>query len=131
MLIGGTMMSKLANRETVKAKIHKKNNNNGVDALEDKKIEEIDEVDLNHSFSEYQELNAEQVKIADWLEKLKFRKQLVGGINEYDVWKKIVELNAMYEDALKTERLRCSILIDYYKNSSTKEREGRESEEVV
>lgn len=131
MLIGGTMMSKLANRETVKAKIHKKNNNNGVDELEDKKIEEIDEVDLNHSFSEYQELNAEQVKIADWLEKLKFRKQLVGGINEYDVWKKIVELNAMYEDALKTERLRCSILIDYYKNSSTKEREGRESEEVV
>ncbi len=78
--------------------------------------------EIEESYSANQELNLEQKRIAQWLEKLKFRKQVVGGINEYDVWKKMIELNAMYEQALKAERMRCDIIIDHYKNLiSTKE----------
>ena len=32
-------------------------------------------------------LSYEQQEIAQWLQKVKFRKQMVGGLNEEDVWK--------------------------------------------
>lgn len=67
------------------------------------------------NFYDFKELNPEQEEIADWLGNLRFRKQLVGGISEYDVWKKIIELNAMYEEALKAEHIRCDAIIDHQK----------------
>lgn len=79
----------------------------------------------NNLFSQYHELSPGQEKIAQWLENLKFRKQLVGGVSEYDVWKKIIELNAMYEDVLKEERIRCNAIIDEYKNTNMN-KEGKE-----
>lgn len=87
------------------------------------------ENEMKDNYSAYQELNPEQRKIAEWLEKLKFRKQIIGGISEYDVWKKMIELNAMYEEALNAERIRCDVITDYYKSAISlkevdKEREG-------
>ena len=38
-------------------------------------------------------LNSEQKTIVEWLKKVRFRKQLFGGVSEQDVWKKIDELN--------------------------------------
>lgn len=60
-------------------------------------------------------LNLEQMKIAKWLKKLRFRKKFLGGVSELDVWKKIGELNAMYEAALTAERVRYDALIEHYK----------------
>ena len=56
-------------------------------------------------------LKPEQEKIIDWLEKVKFQKKFIGGVDEQDVWKKIHELNEMYEAALKAERIRYDILL--------------------
>lgn len=57
-------------------------------------------------------LSREQQKIAKWLKKLKFHKGLFGGVREQEVWKRMNELNAMYEVALAAERARCDALIE-------------------
>ena len=57
-------------------------------------------------------LSREQLKISRWLKKLKFRKVLFGGVSEQDVWKRMNELNSMYEVALAAERARCDALIE-------------------
>jgi len=68
------------------------------------------------TFKERQ-FNPEQKVIAQWLEDVRFQKQYFGGISEEDVWKKIGELNAMYEEALKVERVRYDILLEHYKRN--------------
>ncbi len=57
-------------------------------------------------------LNREQLQIINWLKEVRFRKQLFGGVNEQDVWKKIEKLNEMYEAALKAERIRYDVLLE-------------------
>lgn len=57
-------------------------------------------------------LSREQLKISRWLKKLKFRRVLFGGVSEQDVWKRMNELNSMYEVALAAERARCDALIE-------------------
>ena len=42
---------------------------------------------------------------------MKFKKKVVGGLDPQDVWKKIEELNAMYEEAILAERVRCNLVI--------------------
>lgn len=64
-----------------------------------------------------QELNREQKRIAEWLEKLCFRKQFIGGVSEEDVWKKIDELNIMYKAALNAERIRYDTMIEHYRKN--------------
>ncbi len=54
---------------------------------------------------------AEQERIAEWLRQVRFRPVLFGGVEESDVWKKISELNAMYETALVAERARYDALL--------------------
>ena len=49
--------------------------------------------------------------ISYFLAKLKFRKQVFGGVRETDVWKKIGELNDMYRQALIAERARYDALL--------------------
>lgn len=68
------------------------------------------EIDLD-----FQVLNLEQEEIINWLEKVKFSKQLLGGVNEQDVWKKINELNEMYQAALRAERIRYDALLEEQK----------------
>lgn len=62
-------------------------------------------------------MNSEELIIFNWLEKLSFEKQILGGIKENDVWKKIIKLNSLYEDAIKAERMRCDVLIEHYKKA--------------
>ena len=50
-------------------------------------------------------------EISRFLQKIKFRKQIFGGVSEKDVWTKIGELNEMYRQALLAERIRCDTLI--------------------
>lgn len=56
-------------------------------------------------------VNHEQVKIAEWLSNVRFRKQFIGGVSEQDVWEKIEQLNEMYEKALSAERARYDALL--------------------
>lgn len=57
-------------------------------------------------------------EIEEWLENVRFRKQFFGGVSEQDVWKKISELNEMYEAALKAERIRYDTLLEHYRKES-------------
>ena len=45
-----------------------------------------------------------QSEIEAWLKRVKFKKRLFGGVDEADVWRKIEELNALYEKLLLLER---------------------------
>ena len=64
-------------------------------------------------------LNQEQLSIINWLKTVKFRKQIIGGVNQEDVWKKIHQLNEMYEAALRAERIRYDLLLNKEKTNST------------
>lgn len=68
-----------------------------------------------------QMLNHEQKRIAQWLKKVRFRRQMFGGVSEQDVWKKIDELNRMYEAALSAERARYDALLEAKPRSSAPE----------
>ncbi len=57
-------------------------------------------------------MSREQRRIAEYLKQVKFRKQLFGGVSERDVWKKIGELNEMFNAALVAERARYDALLE-------------------
>lgn len=61
-------------------------------------------------------LNHEQAKLQAWLRQVKFKKVTFGGVSEADVWKKIGELNALYEAALSAERARYDALLERQKS---------------
>ena len=63
----------------------------------------------------------QEEKIKGFLQKVKFRKQIFGGVSEKDVWKKIGELNEMYRQALLAERTRCDALIAEHDRNKTGE----------
>lgn len=56
-------------------------------------------------------LNHEQERIQKWLKQVRFKKTFIGGVDEADLWKKIGELNSMYEAALSAERARFDALL--------------------
>ena len=56
-------------------------------------------------------LNHEQERIQKWLKQVRFKKTLFGGVDEADLWKKISELNTLYEAALSAERARYDALL--------------------
>jgi len=63
-------------------------------------------------------------KIADWLDKVSFRKQFFGGLSETDVWKKINELDQMYQAALDAERIRYDTMIEHYRKTGENPQDG-------
>ena len=65
-----------------------------------------------------QQVSGEWQAITDWLNKVKFRRQLFGGLEERSVWNKIKELNMLYEDALRAERIRYDTLLEEYRQRS-------------
>lgn len=65
-------------------------------------------------------MNHEQKKIAEWMTKVRFRKKILGGVDEQDVWQKIEELNRMYEAALSAERARYDALLHEQRRTSSK-----------
>ncbi len=56
------------------------------------------------------DISAEENTILEWINSIKFKKRLFGGIDESDVWKKIDELNTLYEKLLIAERSKCITL---------------------
>lgn len=56
-------------------------------------------------------LNHEQEHIREWLKQVHFKKAFFGGVDEADLWKKIAELNSLYEAALSAERARYDALL--------------------
>lgn len=68
--------------------------------------------------TEKEPLNHEQQKIFRWLKTVKFRRMVLGGVDERDVWKRLEELNAMYEAALGAERARYDALIEHHAESA-------------
>lgn len=56
-------------------------------------------------------LNHEQERIQKWLKQVRFKKAFFGGVDEADLWKKIAELDSMYEAALSAERARYDALL--------------------
>ena len=50
-------------------------------------------------------------RISSWLGQVKFRKRILGGVDEGDVWEKIRLLNDMYKEAWIAERARYDALL--------------------
>lgn len=78
-----------------------------------------------------QSLNHAHAAIGSWLKQVRFRRCLFGGVSEPDVWKKIGELNTMYEAALSAERARYDALLEAARADHTagREKSGDESDE--
>ena len=55
-------------------------------------------------------VSAERRDINAYLQKLKFKKSIYG-VDEQDIWKKLTELNKLYEAELRAERLRYDTLL--------------------
>ncbi|MCD8396280.1 MAG: hypothetical protein LUD12_03690 [Lachnospiraceae bacterium] len=66
-------------------------------------------------------VNTEHQKMLDWLKTVKFRKTLVGGVREEDVWRKLEELNRLYEGALVAERAAAEARFHDYADSAESE----------
>ena len=65
-------------------------------------------------------LNQEQQRLRDWYKNVKFKKTTFGGIDEVNLWKKLEELNEIYESSLSAERARYDALIKSYNASARK-----------
>lgn len=62
-------------------------------------------------------LNHEQEKLRQWFQEVKFRKVLFGGVDEIQIWKKLEELNQIYETSLSAERARYDALLADHQRS--------------
>ena len=60
-------------------------------------------------------LSREEREIYEWLQNTTFQKSFFGGVDESDVWKKIQELNQLYEKALIVEKKRYETLHRAYR----------------
>lgn len=83
-------------------------------------------------------LNHEQEKLRQWFQEVKFRKVLFGGVDEIQLWKKLEELNQIYEISLSAERARydalladhqksCNAVIRKYKKLAESRNTGRDA----
>ena len=52
------------------------------------------------------DIGAEESAVLTWVNGVKFKKKRFGGVDETDVWRKIGELNRLYEKLLIAERSR-------------------------
>lgn len=75
-------------------------------------------------FAATETLNQEHRKMLGWLRGVRFRRVLFGGVDEADVWRKIGELNALYEAALRAERAMYDALLETGAAPRRREDEG-------
>lgn len=87
----------------------------------------LSESNRNNS-AENQVLNHEYEKLQNWFQTVKFRKVLFGGVDEVQLWKKLEELNKLYEAAVSAERARYDALIGEYKKKADTWKSGYEEE---
>ena len=71
--------------------------------------------------SDIRGINHEHERLIQWLKTVKFRKVLIGGVDEVQLWKKLEELNQLYEAAISAERARYDALIRVYTESCESE----------
>ena len=64
-------------------------------------------------------ISREQQEILEWLRKVKFRKKLLGGVDEVQLWKKLEELYGLYANAIRAERARYDALLANGKTSQS------------
>ena len=76
-----------------------------------KDVVKHDEVRKGSDIETAAPINHAQERIKKWLKLVRFKKTLFGGVDEADVWKKIAELNSLYEAALSGERARYDALL--------------------
>ncbi len=51
-------------------------------------------------------IDSVQAEIHEWINNVKFKRKLFGGVDEADVWKKFRELNSLYEKLIVAERMK-------------------------
>ena len=68
-------------------------------------------------FLQTEALNHEHEKLKEWFRTVRFRKVVFGGVDEIHLWKKLEELNQIYETSLSAERARYDALIAYHQKS--------------
>ena len=57
-------------------------------------------------------ISPEQEAVIQWFRTVKFRKNPLGGVDEAAMWKKLEELYALYEAAIRAERTRYNVLLE-------------------
>lgn len=62
-------------------------------------------------------VNYEHEALIEWFRTVKFRRVLIGGLDERHVWKKMEELNSFYEAAIRAERARYDALLGEYQKA--------------
>ena len=73
-------------------------------------------------------LSPEQQELVQWLQSVKFKPAILGGVDESDVWKKLEQLNRLYEAALVAERARYNALMAaYVQNTNAKIEQYRQA----
>ena len=60
----------------------------------------------------------------EWYRKVKFRKNLLGGVDEVQMWKKLEELYGLYENAIRAERARYNALLEAHTPPGENHEEG-------
>lgn len=73
-------------------------------------------------------VNYSHAEIQKWFRTVKFRRNLIGGINEAQLWKQLSELNALYDKALNAERARYDSMIQNYTAVTTKKLVDKEEQ---
>lgn len=68
--------------------------------------------------AEIRPVNREQEKLIEWMQTVKFQKVLIGGVDEAQVWRKLEELNQLYDAAIRAERVRYDALLGAHKEAS-------------
>ena len=69
--------------------------------------------------------NPQLQEVAQWLATVKFRRAPFGGLDAEDVWKKLDELNSLYEKALVAERVRYNLLIRQLRLTQREDPDGQ------
>ena len=63
----------------------------------------------------------EHEEIIAFLKNVKFRRKMIGGLDARSVWKKLEELNRLYDAAIRAEKIRGKALLDEYKRAAANE----------
>ena len=69
----------------------------------------------------------EHEKIIEFLKTVKFRKKMIGGLDARSVWKKLDELNRLYDAAIRAEKIRGNALLAECKRAASSEISRRDA----
>ena len=82
-------------------------------------------------FPQTEALNHEHEKLKEWFRTVRFRKVLFGGVDEIHLWKKLEELNQIYETSLSAliadHQKSCDAMIRKYKELAERGTTGQDT----